>query len=410
MNMTPGFPIIPQIQVTLNCNLACAYCFQNHAGKIIDLSTVEHILEKTVHFSTPDENLKKTVQVYWHGGEPLLAGIDFFRQIIEIENKFSEVVFENRLQTNGTLMTDEFAAFFVEHGFDLGFSIDGPEEIHNRHRRYNGSKKGSFQAAMRGIEHYRHYAESDKIPIIAVITRENLDRVDELYDFFAELHAKVQLDIFDIRGLDLSSAPDEQDCAFDLAPGPEEVGQFLISLFDRWFYDDTRRVDFNELRNEVKMILQPDLILGDPFHKKRCDSRRTIFDPGGFAFSCDQYTNEASFALGNIHNDSIQDIMDNKNRLWEDIKHHVRVSSERMECNICQWGRQCGGGCISCMKYNARLLSARPKGLPDASWVEGTLPASLENIKGEFYYCNGLRHFREHVKKAVQEELAYAGE
>lgn len=410
LDTTPHFSIIPQIQVTLNCNLACTYCFQTHAGKIINLSTAEQIIEKTVHSSAPDDNIKKTIQVYWHGGEPLLAGMDFFRKIIEIENRFPEVAFENRLQTNGTLLTDEFAAFFVDHGFDLGFSLDGPEDLHNLHRQYKGSKKGSFKATMRGIDLYRHFAESDQIPIIAVVTRDSLDRVNDIYDFFAELRARVQLDIFDIRRLDLFPAPDDKDRIFHLAPSPEEVSHFLTTLFDRWFYNNTRRVDFNELRNEVKMILQPDLIWGDPFHKKRCDFRRTIFDPKGFAFSCDQYINDACCALGNIHKDSIQSIMAKKNRLWEDIKRHVRISSEQMACHTCVWGRQCSGGCMTCMKYNARLLSARSKGLSDARWVEGHLPPSLETIEGEFYYCDGLRLFREHVKKAVQKELAHAGE
>ena len=138
LDTTPHFSIIPQIQVTLNCNLACTYCFQTHAGKIINLSTAEQIIEKTVYSSASYNNIKKTIQLYWHGGEPLLAGIDFFRKIIEIENRFPEVLFENRLQTNGTLLTDEFAAFFVEHGFDLGFSLDGHEYLHNLHRQYKG--------------------------------------------------------------------------------------------------------------------------------------------------------------------------------------------------------------------------------------------------------------------------------
>lgn len=410
MDLLPYQIIIPQIQVSLNCNLACTYCFQNHAGKIIDLSTVEQILEKTVQSSSLDKSENKTIQTFWHGGEPLLAGIDFFRKIIEIENRFTEVAFENRLQTNGTLLTDEFATFLVEHGFDLGFSLDGPEDLHDLQRRYKSSNKGSFKETLRGIELYREISDTDHFPIIAVITRDSLNRVDDIYDFFAELGAKVQLDIFDICCIDFSPDQKDRNRLFRLAPTSKEVGQFLTVLFDRWFYDETRQVDFNELRNEVKMILQPDLILGDPYHKKRCDFRRTIFDPKGFAFSCDQYVNDARCALGNIHNDSIQSIMAKKHRLWEDIKRHVRISSENMACHKCAWGRQCSGGCMTCMKYNALLLYARSNNLADDRWFEGQLPPSLETIEGEFYYCDGLRSFREHVKKAVEKELVNAEE
>ncbi len=397
--------IVPQIQVTLNCNLDCTYCFQIHTGKTIALSTVEKILKKTVHYLPQGDNLKQTLQVYWHGGEPLLAGVEFFRNILKIEKDYPEFVFENRLQTNGTLLTHEFADFFVEHGFNLGFSLDGPENIHNYHRRCKATPNGSFNAAMRGIEIYRQSAGFDKIPIIAVVTRKSMSRANDIYDFFAELRAIVQLDLLDIRHFDLLPSNDTRDHVFQLAPTHEEVESFLIALFDRWFYDNTRRVDFNELRNEVKMILQPDLDLGDPFHKKRCDFRRTIFDPKGFAYSCDQYVNDENTALGNIHNDSIYDIMAKKERLWEDIKKNVRLSTEQMACNTCSWGRQCSGGCMTCMKYNARLLSVRAKGLPDTQWTKGQLPPALETIAGEFYYCEGLRNFREYVKKAVQKEM-----
>jgi uncharacterized protein len=92
LDTTPHFSIIPQIQVTLNCNLACTYCFQTHAGKIIDLSTAEQILEKTVHSSASDDHIKNEIQIYWHGGEPLLAGMDFFRKIIKIENRFLKLL------------------------------------------------------------------------------------------------------------------------------------------------------------------------------------------------------------------------------------------------------------------------------------------------------------------------------
>ena len=79
------------------------------------------------------------------------------------------------------------------------------------------------------------------------------------------------MDIYDLRWLDLMAGSGLADGLTELAPSPEEVGQFLMELFDLWFYDPERRVDFQELRQEVKMILQPELDRGDPFHKKRCD-------------------------------------------------------------------------------------------------------------------------------------------
>ena len=148
--------------------------------------------------------------------------------------------------------------------------------------------------------------------VIAVVTRASIGRAADLFKFFKELKAEVQLDIYDVRWLDLIPGAGEVSGLSDLAPRPEEVGRFLIELFDLWFWDQERQVDFKELRQEVKMVLQPEINLGDPFHKKRCDFRRLIFAPNGKVFSCDQWVNDEKTALGDIHQDSLETILTNK--------------------------------------------------------------------------------------------------
>jgi uncharacterized protein len=402
-------PVVPQIQVTRNCNLACEYCFQEHSGGIIDLSTVETILRRVIAHNLTVDPLTKEMQIYWHGGEPLLAGPDFFRAIIRLEAQYPELSFENRIQTNGTLMSDDMARLLAEYQFQVGFSLDGPQDIHNRYRRFRGSGSGSFDAARRGIECYRNCAEADRVAVIAVVTRAGIDRAFDLFEFFKELRAEVQLDIYDVRWLDLIRGTREVSGLSELAPLPEEVGRFLIELFDLWFWDQERQVDFKELRQEVKMVLQPEINLGDPFHKKRCDFRRLIFAPNGRVFSCDQWVNDEKTALGDIHQDSLETILANKDLLWEKIKQRIRRSGEQMACGGCEWGRQCGGGCLTCMKYNAMLLGARSEGLPDDRWADAVLPAVWDDVCGETYFCKGLRAFRNHLREAVRRELADAG-
>lgn len=399
--------VIPQIQVTLDCNSDCSYCFQKHHGGIIDILTVEIILQKVVATNHKRRffSNNNAITVTWHGGEPLLAGVEFYRKVVEVESRFPGVVFENRVQTNGTLMTGEFARFFAKNNFGVGFSLDGPEDLHNLNRRFRGSSNGTFTATMNGIELYRQYARPELIPIIAVVTRASLGREREIYEFFKELGTRVQLDIYDIKCLDMLPSTRNHSNVFDLAPASAEVGQFLINLFDLWFYDQTRGVDFSELRNEVKMILQPEINKGDPFHKKRCDIRRTIFAPDGKVYGCDQYVNDEKTALGDIRKDSLEDILERKARLWEGIKLHIRESGDKMACSSCEWGNQCSGGCMTCMKYISLLLNARSEGLPDNEWFQPELASPLREVSGEFYYCNGLRAFRSHVKEAVEQEL-----
>ena len=402
-------PVVPQIQVTRNCNLACGYCFQEHSGGIIGLSTVETILRRVIAHNLTVDPLTKVIQIYWHGGEPLLAGIDFFRAIIRIEAQYPELSFQNRIQTNGTLMSDDMARLLTEYQFQVGFSLDGPKEIHDRYRCFRGSRSGSFDAARRGIECYRNCAMPDRVAVIAVVTRAGIDHAFELFEFFKELRAEVQLDIYDVRWLDLGPAAGEVSGLSDFAPLPAEVGRFLVELFDLWFWDQERKVDFKELRQEVKMALQPEIDLGDPFHKKRCDFRRLIFAPNGKVFSCDQWVNDEKTALGDIHQDSLATILTNKAVLWEKIKQRIRRSGKHMACGGCEWGRQCGGGCFTCMKYNAMLLRARSEGLPDNRWADAVLPPAWDEVRGETYFCEGLRAFRHHLREAVRRELADVG-
>jgi uncharacterized protein len=403
-NLHFNLPVVPQIQVTMDCDLNCVYCYEKHTNLRMDHATVEAILRRTAEhnrFAAPEA----PVQVYWHGGEPLLAGAGFFKSVVALQSKMDGARFDNRLQTNGTLMTDELAGFFRDHHFSVGFSLDGPQDLHDRNRRFLHSRKGSFAATMKGLECYLKQNPASRPAVIAVVTKQSVDRVDDIYQFFNALGARVQLDIYDVRIEDVLKVGAHEDGGETLSPTSDAVGWFLMRLFDLWFNDPKPNADFAELRHEVKMALRPERKFGDPYHKKRCDFRRLIFSPNGDAFNCDQYINDAGTALGNIHNDSMADIVTNKMLLWEEIKRRLRKSGEAMGCGRCEWGRQCGGGCLTCMKYNVLLHQARASGLPDSKWFEGRLPARWNDIKGETYYCEGLRAFRRHVREAVQREL-----
>ena len=132
----------------------------------------------------------------------------------------------------------------------------------------------------------------------------------------------------------------------------------MIEMFDLWFYDRSRRVNFREFRDEVKIVIEDDVPLGEPFHKKRCHTTRTIFGYDGNVYSCDQYINDAKSALGNVHRDHLRDIVLRKAALWESIKTNLRGKRDQGQfaCPSCDWAAQCAGGCITCMKYNSLLL------------------------------------------------------
>ncbi|WP_022666588.1 radical SAM/SPASM domain-containing protein [Desulfospira joergensenii] len=410
--MSPLIPfpeILPQVQVTLDCNCRCSYCFQKHPKGIIPLSIVRSIFEKIADAKRsgffPE---KRSLTITWHGGEPLMAGPDFFKGVIRLQAEFPGVVFQNRVQTNATLMTEDFARLFKDHGFQVGFSLDGPESLHNLHRRMGGGKTGSFSRALKGMEIFRRVTGQETLAVIAVITRDSMGRTEEIFRFFRGLKARVQLDICDINCKDLTPSNPLPTDLFKLTPSPGEVGEFLIRLFDLWFHDPFGDVDFPELRDEVKMILRPGIDKGSPYHKRRCSLGRLIFAPDGKVYPCDQYINDSRTALGDITRDSLKALLRRRAALWSGIKARIRKSAGNMDCFDCEWGRRHAGGCMTCLKYNTLLVLARHQGLPDNQWFKADLPPFLEKIKGETYYCSGLKVFRAHVKQAVHKEMAHA--
>jgi uncharacterized protein len=399
-------PVVPQIQVTLGCNFDCSYCFQDHcSNEIIDTETATLILAKCADYnSSLLRSGRGTVEVHWHGGEPLLAGLDFFREMLRVQASFPDVSFVNRLQTNGSLVTDEIAEFMVEQRFQVGFSLDGPQEINDRQRRTRGNFESAFAASWRGIQNFKRHVPDGRVPVIAVITRESTARAKELYAFFKELGAEVQLDLYDLRCSDLCAGSDQ--ALFHHSPTQDEASDFLIELFDLWFHDPERRVDFKELRDELDCVLQPERRIPNPLHKKRCCPGRTIFDPRGVVFACDQYVTDADTAIGDIRRDSLATIMNRKAAEWDRVKRVIRQTPAKMGCETCEWRTSCMGGCVTCLKYNSMLLDARAKGLPDDQWPAASIAAPLREIAGETYYCDALRALRAHIRKEVQLELA----
>jgi len=138
------------------CNLRCSYCYyldkeslspKNSSNRMSD-ATLELFIEQYIN-AQPGEQVLFT----WHGGEPLLLGVEYYRKALRLQRTYGRNrQIDNVLQTNGVLLTDEWCEFFKENNFLIGVSIDGPEHCHNRYRR-NIKNEGSFQQALKGINY-----------------------------------------------------------------------------------------------------------------------------------------------------------------------------------------------------------------------------------------------------------------
>ncbi|MBU1557743.1 radical SAM protein, partial [Patescibacteria group bacterium] len=138
--------------VSSSCNLRCIYCYYNgkHSKKlqIMDTETLTNLIEKMLSFGE-----RETVGFCWHGGEPLLAGIDYYEKIVSLQNKLNTEgkKIRNSIQTNGTLINKNWADFFVKNNFSVGISLDGPKNIQNANRP-SASGNESFNLVMMGLK------------------------------------------------------------------------------------------------------------------------------------------------------------------------------------------------------------------------------------------------------------------
>lgn len=395
-----------QAQVTLNCNLACKYCFEDHQSKgVMSLDTLQNVIVKCVeHFRkiNPDKN---EITFYWHGGEPLLAGIDFYKKVIELESRYPEIRFSNKIQTNGAAMTKKMAAFMVENNFEVGFSFDGPEDIQNKHRVLKNGRSGSFEAVMKGVENYREASKAPYIPIIAVVSKYTVERGPKVfYEFFKGLRSCLQFQPYDITWHDLLKENIDPD-ASEFMPGTEEYAQFVIDLFDLWFRDDPGKIVIHDLKGEVKDFLTP-RFPRSIIDKKRCSEERTIIDPVGNVYSCDMYLNNEKTSLGNINTDPLDTILERKYALWEKIKKVFRKGGNGYQCVECPYGDMCPGGCMTCMKYNYLVLKGYS--LDDPSHIKEINLFFNKNFSdcGDAYYCGSFKKYRDHIGAEVKKEVA----
>jgi len=264
--------------VSESCNLACDYCYysrcQGRPGRIDRID--DQVLEK---FISEYMAMKKgAVPFAWQGGEPLLAGLDFFKKVVSLQAKYAppNTIISNAIQTNGTMIKREWAKFFKKYNFLVGVSIDGPEEI-NDSRRVTGSGKGSYQAIMNGIEYLKE--ENVEFNILTVLHENNVHRAKDLMEFYAaEGFEYVQF----IPCMDFMSQEVNKPTQYLITP--QEYGDFLCEAFDVWYNDGYPEISIRFFDNMLMVYLN--------HNAESCEQSETclktiVFEQNGDAYPCD---------------------------------------------------------------------------------------------------------------------------
>jgi uncharacterized protein len=304
------------------CNLACKYCFflskenlyAERESPLMELALLETYLRQLMESATGPQ-----VEVAWQGGEPMLRGIEFYRRSVELAEKYRkpDQRILHTMQTNGTLVDDEWAAFFKQHKYLVGLSVDGPREMHDAYR-IDKQRQGSFDAVIRGWNILRRHDVDTNI--LCTINAANQNYPLEVYRFFRDELKAQYIQLIPIveratehtivfanegwsgnRGTDRPLYKQEGSLVTERTVSADGFGRFLVAIFDEWIQRDVGKV----------FLTTFDVALGSWLGQHNscvvaptCGGALTM-EHNGDVYSCDHYV-EPGHRLGNVRETPLQ--------------------------------------------------------------------------------------------------------
>ena len=359
-----------------HCNLACKYCYYLEKNKLYSTAQRHLMSDEMLELFTREYIEAQTmnqVLFTWHGGEPLLRSIDFYRKALSLQQKYAGGRrIDNVIQTNGTLLTDEWCEFFAQNHWLVGISIDGPQPDHD-HYRLTATGKPSWKKVMQGIKLLKkHGVEWNAM---AVVNAYNANHPLEFYRFFKENGCQfLQFTPIVERltrhedGRTLASLADKDEISLSEASvAPEQWGYFLCAIFDEWVRKDVGKifVEIFDCTLANWMGISPGICA----YSKEC-GHAGVMEHNGDVYSCDHFV-FPEYKLGNIRDHSLIDMLyGEQQQEFSRLKH----SSLPRQCKECDMEFACHGEC------------------PKNRFIKDKYGDSGLN-----YLCPGYYHYYQHV-------------
>nr|WP_321445675.1 anaerobic sulfatase maturase [uncultured Cohaesibacter sp.] len=368
------------------CNLDCKYCYYLEK---------ERLYPETKRFEMKQDVLEAYIRDYiasqegmpgdeiwfnWQGGEPTILGVDYFRRIVALQKQYrrSGKRIRNALQTNGTLLDNDWAEFFKVHDFLIGLSLDGPEALHDGYR-VDRAGRPSYAAVMEGLSLLKLHGVA--FNILTVVHSENVRHPKDVYRFLRDIGAEhIQFIPIVERSADgetLASAPqiDEDGVDYFVTPWsvlPRAYGAFLCAVFDEWVRHDIGRifVQFFDVQLGLAMGAPSSLC----WFSETCGQGLAI-EHNGDIYACDHYV-YPEYRLGNILTTPIRALAASEEQLQFGLAKRDSLPSE---CRTCDIRFACQGGCPK-----HRFLKTS----------DGTV--------GLNYYCRSMKQFMKHAGPCLQ--------
>jgi serine-type anaerobic sulfatase-maturating enzyme len=355
------------------CNLGCRYCYYlkkeslyptGQSFRMSDSVLEEYIVQHIKACPGP------TINFSWHGGEPTLLGLDYFRKMVTLQRKHlpPDRRITNGIQTNGTLLDEKWALFLSAENFSVGLSLDGPPELHDRLRVFKGGNP-THDEVMHGYRLLRQH----QIPcdLLCVVHAQNVQYPARIYRFFKQIEAQyitfiplVEPESNEAGGVSPRTVP------------AESWGNFLCTVFNEWKAEDIGRIQVQIFEEAARTAFRQEHALC--IFRKTCGDIPVIEHNGDF-YSCDHFVNKEHL-LGNILEIPLVDLLESPAQRafgqakWDSLPRY---------CRTCEVLELCYGGCPK-----DRFLLA-PDGQP-----------------GLNYLCAGYKRFFNHCRPFIAQVSA----
>ncbi len=355
------------------CNLDCYYCYylkkkhlypESETFPMADILLEEYIVQHI------EASIEPLIRFSWHGGEPTVLGLDYFRKIVALQQKHLPINRQvaNGMQTNGTLLDEEWCRFLAAEGFAVGLSLDGPQKLHDHYRRTKGGKP-TFAQTMRGYELLRKHGVATDI--LCVVNARNVHNSTEIYRFLKEIDAPY------VSFLPLvAQRLDSEKGVSDRSVPAEAFGYFLCGIFDEWVERDVGRIKIQIFEEAARTAFGQDHSLC--IFRETCGDIPVIEHNGDF-FSCDHFV-DAEHRVGNIIDTPLAELLESPaQRAFGQAK----ADTLPRFCHKCEVRDMCNGGCPK----NRFLRTA-------------------DGEEGLNYLCAGYKRFFNHCRPFVKEVTA----
>jgi serine-type anaerobic sulfatase-maturating enzyme len=352
------------IKPSFECNMHCTYCYEKNKSTKkdkINFQTLKNVFEKVACYNKDE----KYTNIVWHGGEPLLMGLDFFQEVSKLQASLNlNHKLKNIIQTNGVLLSEEYGSFFSSNNFIVSISLDGPPIIQDKQRYLFGEKPSSMfiNNALKIMKKYELYGDNNNISVNSVFTKNTLYNIEGFYSFIKKKCINIQINPILIGNNNLG--------VNDLRIRPQEYAKGMIWLFDKWISEKKRKFSIEPFVGIIKCFAT-----GKPhscYFSDCCFDRHISIDTQGNIIPCGRW-DISNYNYGNINDISIEEALNSRDCNF--LKN--KISYVLPKCRKCEYVEICHGGC----PYSAFVFN--------------------HSLAAQDYYCIGYKSIFDHIKKSI---------